>query len=170
MDIARKMKRRSGFTLVELCVVIAIAAIVGTMIVTFSLFLFNQNEQIMRNASRISEITKTQTVINDWIRIYDQQIYDIRPNDDQTKLIAYKNDEQVSTLYLDNGIIYAGGTEKNEKFSDITSIYFSKISSETQKLIQADLYFKEEGDEKQVLIFAVYSGMTRDRNVMGRNG
>ncbi len=170
MEIVKKSNRSAGFTLVELCVVLAITAIVVTMVVTSVVFFTKQNNEIKSDASNISEITNAQKIIHEWIKSYDRKGYDIRPSDDQTKLVVYQGDDTVDTLFFEDRKILINGTESAQDFIDITSISFSKTASESQQLIQANLSFGEEDDEKQVLLFAVYSGMTRDRNVIGRNG
>ena len=170
MRIKNKLHNKKGFTLTELCVVMAILAIVGTMVVTFMIFMSNQQAKLTRKASRISNISQTQKVINEWIRSYDTNEYQIQPSPDTKKLVVYQGSTEIATLYFSDGSIYHSGAKKTDKLNDISDITFSKTSSVSQKLIQAKVSFKETSEKEQILLFAIYSGISRDRSVIARNG
>lgn len=150
---------KNGFTLTELCVVMAIAAIVGAMTTTYIIFFSSQKREITSQAATISEISTAKSTVNDWLRVYDTSGYEITEHNSGKGLIAQKNDETHSIMF-DKKTVTVDGVSKTNEFESITNLYFDiRVSEKTVKVTV--VYGKK--DEEQVLLLPLFSGVTRER-------
>ncbi len=170
---------RKGFTLIELSVVMAVAAIVGTMIVAFMIFSSNQQAEITTEAKRISETTEIQKVINNWIKKYDSEAYTYTVSNSATPKIKAmrKSDSQiVSELYLSNTKICEKistvETAKTESLNNIQGVRFDTPTHVTssgtvpEQIIKVTVTY--DNGNTQTLLFPLFSNVTRQRKVEGR--
>ncbi len=60
-------RSKKGFTMVELTIVIAVTAIVVTMVCTFMLAYQHQSHGIYKTGNAVSEINRFKKAVNDWL-------------------------------------------------------------------------------------------------------
>ncbi len=70
-------RSKRGFTLVELTVVIAVTAVVITMICTFMLAFGQHAVRIEKNSDAMSDINTCRAAVNEWISAYDSKAYNM---------------------------------------------------------------------------------------------
>ena len=173
------MRNKRGFTLVELCIVMAVVAIVGTMVVTSTIFFTKQGNDIRADAAFISEVTAIQKSVNDWIKKYDSKSYSIAIENDGHTLSATKLDTNGHpvTPTVKNTLVYDGEklTENTDvkigEFSNVSGINFelSDESLANSNYIKVSVTAKDGvNSQTQTLLFAVFSGVVRDRSVTER--
>ena len=206
MRFFKKENGKKGFTLTELCAVMAITAIVGTMVVSCIMFFTNQNKQITSEASLIQEMTLCQSAINKWLKTYDNSEHEILPADNSgtplvddrgeqlpgakpTQLIAVElgaggaRGATASTLKFADSTVTYDGSAHTEKCKSITGMAFDfkTVLDEDEdgaeyaasaRIIKATVSSKlaYKADQKRTLLFPLFSGVTRERSVTGRNG
>lgn len=170
------IKSKKGFTLTELCVVMAITAIVATMVVTTSVFIFKQNADINQDTSFISEVTDVQTRMNEWLKRYDNAGYQIVHKNGQGMLEAKKG-EETSTITFSEKCIKIDGVKVSDEYKNISGITFQIIEDKSStgaiegKVAEIKIMAKNgTGKEPQTLLFPLFSNKTRERNVTGKNG
>ena len=112
-------KNKNGFTLVELCIVIALIAIVVSLVVVFSMLMSGKASQAEMRKSVVNDISDLESHIKQWIKHYDNCDYrfgvDAGTHGADTVLIVY------NTL----------GTDKT---SDDTPAGRLELSSDLKKL------------------------------------
>ncbi len=181
----KMLKNRKGFTLTELCIVIAISAIVGVMITTTVVLTSTQKEDIQTEAAFIREVTDIQIKVTEWLRKYDNTDYAIEPmtdEDDNTYLAVKELDakgnvtENVKgTLKFTDGALVEDYT-KAIKCRNVKNVVFQidkgtsdegGIGASVVKLTVTAQ--KGVGNEtmKQTLLFPLFSAITRNRIVDG---
>lgn len=169
MQRRNHIKRRKGFTLVELCVVIAIIGIVGTMVTTTAIFLSDQNNSIQAEASFISDVTDLQSKINDWIKTYDIDSYIIYANPTGTQLVAEQDGTPVSRLSFSEQCLLDNSTKISNTLANVSAVSFT-LSENNTGVVQVTVSCKKGYDlENQVLLFPLFSRQLRNRSVSGRN-
>lgn len=170
MKIARKLKQRAGFTLVELCVVMAVAAIVGTMVMTSVIFFNKQQTEITREAKTITETTMVQNAVNTWLKKYDSSSFTIALSNSQ--LVASNSSGNVGTLSFANHKIMDGTNAATEDLEYIQSVSFNRPSytkdstSIPDRVVNVTITYTN--DTQQKLLFSLFSAVTRERKVEGR--
>lgn len=158
------IKKKSGFTLVELCVVMAISAIVGTMLVTFMIYASGQQAKIAKESKCISEITKVQKTVNAWIKKYDSENYTIT-SPGNNKFIATANGTQAGVISFNSKKIAVDNHAATEEFENISSIAFFVLDG--KNALKVTIRYAK--NEKQDLIFSMFSKTTRNRRVENRS-
>lgn len=176
MKFPNKLKGKKGFTLVELCVVMAVAAIVGTMITTTVLFLSKQNNDIQKDSAFISEVTDVQQRINDWVKKYDGTGYEITSNTGMTELTAKKGSSE-SKLTFSESTIKVDGASVSNKYKNVSGISLQVIVDKSAsgnvegEIVQVRVTAKKnKGSETETLLFPIFADKTRERSVTGKNG
>lgn len=193
----KMLKNRKGFTLTELCIVIAIAAIVGVMITTTIVLTSTQKEDIEDEAAFIKEVTDIQIRATKWIRKYDNTNYaimSVTDADGSTYLAAKDRDAKgnikdtvAGTLKFKGGALVEDDTESTE-YRNVTKITFTtenRLMTEAQKL-DPDYKSNQEAsvaifdvigtkgagdntkDREQIVLFPLFSSITRTRIVDGK--
>lgn len=164
----RKQRGRRGFTIVELCVVMAVAAIVATMVVTSVILFTRHHDRITQERSSITEITETENTVTSWLRTYDNASHVISVDATGTKLIASSTTgKPVSTLKFNkNGkTINIDDGEATVRFKSISKMYFEQTAD--GKIIKIITVYGADDDE-QILLLPLFTGVARDRIVTGR--
>lgn len=171
------LKSKKGFTLLEICIVLGVVAIIGSMLVTTFIFVARQNDDIKRDANFINDVTDVQKKVYDWIRVHDSAGYEITHQSGMKAFVAEKGSE-VSTISFSNDSIIIDGTAQKEKYTNISAINFQIVEDiidgkADSKLAQVTVTAKKGttgGTETQKLLFPIFSDKTRERSVTGKNG
>ncbi len=171
--LKRQIKNKKGFTLAELCVVMFISGIVGTMVVSSMLFFTKQQNEIVSEASQISELKDTQKIINDWLRNYDNNNFVISCSEDSTALIVKSGGAEQSRIVFENSAVTevkgAEHSAKSDKFKNISRISFSLSQDSKTNMLKVTVITKAgQKEESHLLLFALFSGLKRDRQVTGK--
>lgn len=168
-----KIKSKRGFTLVELCVVIAITAIVVSMTVLFTTLMSKRVSQSNIHNEVITSISDMETGIKNWITHYDNTDYRIEIGSGQSSLEAWDtkgtentgDDTCAAKLYIsDDGkkLICQGASDFSIKH--IRSVKFAK-SGNKNIIITCDIKYydpsikQEHKDSDTRIIFSTHSGM-----------
>lgn len=171
------LKSRKGFTLVELCVVMAITALVGTMVVSFLMISNGQHAKIVKEAQYISDITDVQKTVDGWLKKYDSSSYNFVISADTKTISAQKKSDSstVSSLYLSDRKIVencGGLKEKTDTLQNIKGLTFQRptytkdTATVKEQLIRVTI--KCDDDSTQTLLFPLFSDITRQRKVENR--
>ena len=75
------LKSKKGFTLVELCIVIALMGVVVAMVVGFIGQYNKDTYSLMKNRNVMNDINAVRQMTSDWLRYYDNGKYEIAPSD-----------------------------------------------------------------------------------------
>ncbi|MCQ2440937.1 MAG: type II secretion system GspH family protein [Clostridia bacterium] len=159
------INKKSGFTLAELCVVMAIAAIVGTMVVTFMIYASGQQAKIAKEAKCISEITKVQKNVNAWIKKYDSENYTITSPGNNKLIAKTSTGTQAGVISFNNKKITVDNRAATEEFENISSIAFFVLDGKNALKVT----IRYEKNETQDLFFSMFSKITRNRRVENRS-
>ena len=117
------MNRKKGMTLAEIVVVLAVVAIVSTIVVSFSLMV-NRKAQISRNkVDVVGEITLVEKLVDNWVY---QQTLNSNELTIVTDGIISSNGDKLSLI--DNKIL-------GYEFENIESITFEKYEKNNDMLI-----------------------------------
>lgn len=132
--IGRAGKGKGGFTLAELCVAMALIAILGTVIVSFCVLVSNYTKGARSEYDFLEESGRADRAVSDWIygKSETDTAYEIKDG------VLYVGDESIT---FKNGTLKLGSEEK-KGFSEIDSIVFS--SNESKTLIKATVTQKSE--------------------------
>ena len=164
MSFSKKINSRAGFTLVELCVVMAVAAIVGTMVVTFMIFMSNQQAEITKEAKCIKEITEVQKTVNGWLKKFDSENY-IITSPGNNLVATTVTSTPAGSISFSNKKITVDNVETAKEFENITSVNFYVLDGKNAVKVT----IKYGKNETQDLIFSLFSKTTRNRSVENRS-
>ncbi len=165
MKVAEILKKRDGFTLAELSVVMAVSAIIGTMVVTFMMFATRQQAEITKEAKCIGEITEVQKSVNTWLKKYDNENHTIT-SPGNTKLVATTTASvKAGEITFSNKKIKVDSTAVSEELENITSVAFYVLSGKNAIRVRVSY----GNNETQDLIFSQFSNVTRIRRVENRS-
>lgn len=98
----RKKRTRRGVTLAELCVVMAVIAIVSTMVVSFTVLMQARTSLIAADRDTIADIGSVESALDRFIRTYDSDEYTLSVTDPESKdaLTVSKGENKVASLNL----------------------------------------------------------------------
>lgn len=82
------MRRRRGVTLVELCVVMALIAILSTMVVSFCVLIHRFAAIIDAERDASQSLSLVDMTLRDWLREFDSEEYTILISDSNKELVA----------------------------------------------------------------------------------
>ena len=157
----RLHRKHEGFTLTELCVVLAIAALVSTMIVTSVVFFSKQNSDISKDAAFISEVTSVQSTVNDWLKKYDNGGTIVASS---TGLSCGEHSLSFNTAQR---VFTEDGVPGTQTYKNVSAVQFNRV--EGTRVVRARVFAKKGGGTAQKdLLFALFSGGIRERSVNGR--
>ena len=173
---------RKGFTVTELTIAMAIAAIVGVMITTTLALTTTQKKTILDGAEFISEVTDIQIRVNEWLKKYDNISSVITTAESGGSIKVYRESALVGTLSFANGALTADGSSISKTYTTVTSLTFEvaeQIPSETpgeaimDSLVIVNVHAEKGAGEniatmEQTLIYPLFSGKTRNRIVPGK--
>lgn len=116
----RRKRNTRGVTLAELCIVMAVIAIVSTMVVSFTVLMQARTRVIAADRDTVSDLGTVESALDRFIRTYDSDEYTILP--EQGSLSVSKGDNPVATLKLStdpdtkevNAIVITDGAGKAE--------------------------------------------------------
>lgn len=174
---------KKGFTLIELCIVIALTAIVASMTVLFTTIISRRVNQSNIHNEVITSISNMETGIKKWLTHYDNSDYRIEINNSargiQSVLEAWDNkgtpdnttdDVLAGRLYIsDDGetLVCEGAQDFNVNY--IQSMKFSKKISTTNgsknMIIYCDIVYndptvnEENKSSNTRIMFSTHSGM-----------
>lgn len=137
------MKNKKAFTLVELCIVIALVAIVGTMVTSFCVMVSGNAAKADAVNNLQDDIQKAKDVMARWISVSDEEGAEFVVSEDGTEL-------QVGSVKLD---LEAFG------FTDTTRVEFSVESNQEGYLIIGTFYNETASDGKFVVYRATRAAM-----------
>lgn len=116
----RRKRNTRGVTLAELCIVMAVIAIVSTMVVSFTVLMQARTRVIAADRDTVSDLGTVESALDRFIRAYDSDEYAILP--EQGSLSVSKDGNTVATLKLStdpetekvNAIVITDGDDKAE--------------------------------------------------------
>ena len=129
-------QNKRGSTLVELCIVMALLAIVSTMIVSFSAIIHRYVKQNQRQYTFIEESAQIKQAMSDWLFALDEAGNIVTVTDQQISLQQTENcaafDTTTRTLFL----VHPNGTIKDLRTKTVDGIYYSleQLSAKTSIL------------------------------------
>jgi len=178
------MKNKKGFTLVELCVVIALTSIIVTMICSFisiyRLLLRNPQDRV----DYINEINRAQLTVSSWVSRYDSKYYTISIADGGCGLNANPNGSapsgsnlQSDSISFSNKVLTNGNANTTTKFSVVSTMSFSyavdKVVQEDNTVVESTnpaliiCHVTNGEDDGQKLIFGLKSQTSVNRYSAG---
>lgn len=98
----RKKRTTRGVTLAELCVVMAVIAIVSTMVVSFTVLMQARTSLIAADRDTIADIGSVESALDRFIRTYDSDEYTLSVTDPESKdtLTVSKGENKVASLMI----------------------------------------------------------------------
>ena len=168
------IRNKKGFTLVELCIVLALISIVVTMATTFIATYRHQVIRVTGDRDTINDLSQIQRITREWIAYYDDYNSDIDAIDSEGGFSKLKTSGGAQ-LYYDPAakkLIWADDSNSinnTYSFSELEGLHFSSVknsgssedgSDARTKLIICDA---DIGDSSQKLLFTVFTGIQRFR-------
>lgn len=98
----RKKRTTRGVTLAELCVVMAVIAIVSTMVVSFTVLMQARTSLIAADRDTIADIGSVESALDRFIRTYDSDEYTLSVTDPESQdaLTVSKGENKVASLMI----------------------------------------------------------------------
>lgn len=98
----RKKRTTRGVTLAELCVVMAVIAIVSTMVVSFTVLMQARTSLIAADRDTIADIGSVESALDRFIRTYDSDEYTLSVTSPESKdaLTVSKGENKVASLMI----------------------------------------------------------------------
>lgn len=158
MDTCRKKKMNSngkrGFTLAEICVTLALVAVLGVMTVSFATMTGNLVSTNSADYRFLEQCDQVRQTLTNWIAVYDGtpdlQAVNGNLKDITNLLIAFSGE----TLTLTDGAIPKG---ELAGLTEVKAITFEMYST---KLIKCTVQSTNEKMKPQVFLFSLRSGDT----------
>ena len=148
-------KMRRGSTLVELCLVIAISAVVFAMIASFAVLIQYRAVAAQEDYEAVNDVNLIRTAIFDWLKEHDSPNSTISTHGGSKLTISHTLKEiTFEEGWFKSPTVYA-------KMPQIVSVEFS--ARETDKMVDCYLlkvtvtYTTSKGEGTQTLLFATYS-------------
>lgn len=146
---------KRGVTLVEMCIVLALIMIIGTMVTSFCILTNNYSHTVSSDRDAVESIAMLEDALSKWISAFDLDDYTISISSDGSHLEARKTDvaDAEYTGYkfeIKDGKINGslpGDRNINYSVPSIESASFEK--NETYKIISCDITYilKNGGNE-----------------------
>lgn len=98
----RKKRTTRGVTLAELCIVMAVIAIVSTMVVSFTVLMQARTSLIAADRDTIADIGSVESALDRFIRAYDSDEYTLSVTGPESKdaLTVSKGENKVASLMI----------------------------------------------------------------------
>ena len=129
-------KGRRGVTLMELCIVIALVAILSTMVVSFSVLTNRRSRAAEARLSAMQEIAEIEVVVEAWFGRMNIGIAEAAPSEDKKSLTCvggvlwFEDSRLTGTVTGESGyslpVEYVTGVE----FSQSGEVYFCRVMYE----------------------------------------
>lgn len=141
---------KRGVTLVEMCIVLALIMIIGTMVTSFCVLTNNYSHAVSSDRDAVESIAMLEDALSKWISAFDRYDYAISISSDGSHLEACMNDETKYTFEIKDGKINGslpGGRNINYSVPSIESASFEK--NEIYKIISCNITYilKNGGNE-----------------------
>lgn len=155
----RRKRNTRGVTLAELCIVMAVIAIVSTMVVSFTVLMQARTRVIAADRDTVSDLGTVESALDRFIRTYDSDEYAILPG--QGSLSVSKGGKTVATLKLSidpetekvNAIVITDGSDKvtvTYPLYSVTFVSFVIESNDTSALVTATVEYTSTHGSEQV--------------------
>lgn len=174
----RRKRNTRGVTLAELCIVMAVIAIVSTMVVSFTVLMQARTRVIAADRDTVSDLGTVESALDRFIRTYDSDEYTIVQSDlistsdwehpassttlDKYTSIAVWKDEAITAklkLSIDpetekvNAIVITDGSDKvtvTYPLYSVTFVSFVIDSNDTSALVTATVEYTSTHGNEQV--------------------
>lgn len=153
---------KSGFTLVELSVVLALLAILATMIASFSVLMNGFASKNNEEYNFLEDYAKLKEEISEWVA--ENDVNGITFTVENGTMIVGQNETNSKTVSFGNGSITVNNVALLTGFDTIESVTFSYITyssdevNEVNKLIKCEV--KKSGEETgQSFVFSLRCGV-----------
>lgn len=113
-----------GSTLVELCIVMAVIAIISTMVVSFTVLTQTRTTMISADRDYVDDVASLEIAFDAFLGKYDSEDYTLG-TDDNGSLTVKKGDDDVTALVLKDGQLTAKEASINMELSCVKSLQFT---------------------------------------------
>lgn len=155
----RRKRNTRGVTLAELCIVMAVIAIVSTMVVSFTVLMQARTRVIAADRDTVSDLGTVESALDRFIRTYDSDEYTILP--EQGSLSVLKGGNAVATLKLSidpetekvNAIVITDGKDNvtvTYPLYSVTFVSFVIESNDTSALVTCTVEYTSTHGSEQV--------------------
>lgn len=166
LKLLSRFKNKKAFTLAELCVVLALLAIVSTTVVTMSTLIQKRVTRSVNNDKVVDDLTSIELATKNWLTHFDNADYAIEIltlEDGNTALVAKKEGTEVSRLAFDSvNHLYESNLSTNKLSNAMQRIEFQQRTSKTSyRLIECYVYYvlPQSGEQDySPLMFTLRSG------------
>lgn len=132
MKVTEK-RRRKGFSLVELCIVIAVLAVVTVLTTTFIILMSNRTKLATQKNDVLTDLYNTELAMQRWIRHYDNADYVFKVGGGQKTLTAVgQAGSRDANKTFSIGLAEDGKTIKCDGMSDWTVRYIRSFEFKFQ--------------------------------------
>jgi len=167
------IKNKKGYTLFELCIVLALTAIIVTMCSGFIMNNYKYSVDNQKNIDAMEEITKVQTIVKAWVAAYDSNAFTVVAEDESPAVYAEASATGAAVSYLtmsDSNLIWYKADDNsfdNTALTNVTNLEFKVIenqipgSEQTNKILSCSITLL---DGRYVDVdFALFSYTDRNR-------
>jgi type II secretory pathway pseudopilin PulG len=152
-------KMRRGSTLVELCLVIAISAVVFAMIASFAVLIQYRAVAAQEDYEAVNDVNLIRTAIFDWLKEYDSPNSTISTNGGSKLTITHTLPRTTDFIEFKDG--WFKSPTVYEKMPQIVSVKFnSRVMGKVADCYLLEVkvtYTTSKGEGTQTLLFATYS-------------
>jgi len=140
------MKNKKGFTLLELCVAVALSMMIVTLTTTYIVMYNGKSAEVTANSDTITEINEIKVILNQWTKVYGTDKYDISMQNGNS-VEGYR---EVKAENLSGGYTYILRFENNKLIQEKVE-NGTKTSSEIELNMVDNMCFFWSGEKNSVL-------------------
>lgn len=157
-----KSRKGHGFTISELCVVMAIVAIVASMIVSFTVLMKEYAVSNETGYAFLEDCSEIKDELYKWVAENDTPDFEASADEDGERLIFEKNGESL-TASFESGTLHLGG-KSLKKLKAVKNIQFA-VSG---RLVKCTVTREGEGEkEEKVFVFARRCALEKAESEVG---
>ncbi len=154
-------KMKKGFSIAELCIVLALVTIISLSVVSFSSLVSARSKMAAQRLNAIQELTLTESLLEDWTNAL--MSYDAEISANSSSLVAEKGEERYSAYKSGNKFIASlpDGKSMSADVEYITKLEFEELTNaENEMFLCKATYLINEKEKEYIFCLKSHIGET----------
>lgn len=151
-----KRRKEAGATLVEMVIVLALLAIVSTMILSFTMLISHNTNTIQSRTRESEDVELLRDYLDGWMNQFDEEGYIFSTKDNSSTLVVTRGEEEYTFGISDNffiGTLPNGQEMKVQNNFDSVVFYVEKRNVLDPFLVKLTASYKILGKSKKVEMY-----------------